>query len=477
MKALISEAPKSFAFGPFQLMPDQQLLLEGDRTVRIGGRAFDLLTALVERHGQVVSKTELMSRVWPGLVVEETNLKVNIAAIRRLLGEGSGPPRYVATVVGTGYRFVADVRPAPARPPAHRPAASRRVGNLPPLARRVLGRDDVIQALLGDLAQARLVTLVGPGGVGKTTVALAVADHAATTFPGGAWFVDLARLDAPSGVAEAVEDTLRSGADAGAAPGRADRALGPREVLLVLDNCEHVIDAVALCAEQLLRRATHVKLLATSREPLCIRGERVRRLPGLGLPPLDLHLPAVEALAFPAVQLFAERAAEPSSGFRLDDSNAPHVAAICHRLDGHALAIERVARRVGPLGIAGTLDHLERRFHMFDGCHEGPSRHRTLTAAVDASYSLLSPNEQAIMRRLSTFPGAFSLESACAAGGEDGLDAADVVDDLARLVAKSLVLAEARDHEMHYRLTHVARAFATEKRIEHGARHPHEPRD
>jgi len=474
LKALISEAPKAFAFGPFHLVPDQQLLLAGDQVVRIGGRAFDLLTVLVERHGEVVSKSELMSRVWPGLVVEETNLKVNIAAIRRLLGEGPGPPRYIGTVVGTGYQFIAAVRSTSERPPTPRAAKLPRVGNLPPLTRRIFGRDDTIDSILRDLEQARLVTLVGPGGVGKTTVALAVADQAVTVFPGGAWFVDLARLEDPSEVSEAIADTLRSTRASGDQPRWLDVPSQDRDVLLILDNCEHLIDAVALSADQWLRNTAKVTLLATSREPLCIRGERVRRLPGLGLPPDLACLGAAGALAFPAVQLFTERAAEQSKGFRLDDTNAPHVAAICRRLDGHALAIERVARRVGPLGIAGTLDHLDRRFHMFDGCHEGPARHRTLTASVDASYSILSPSEKAVMRRLSTFPGDFNLASACAIGVAGGMDPADVVDDLTRLVAKSLVLAEVRDHEMHYRLTHVARAFATEKLIEHGEQDPHE---
>ncbi|ARN21494.1 ATP-binding protein [Piscinibacter gummiphilus] len=474
MKALISEAPKAFAFGPFQLIPDQQSLLDGDQPVRIGGRAFDLLTVLVERHGEVVSRSELMSRVWPGLVVEETNLKVNIAAIRRLLGDGPGPPRYIATVVGTGYQFIGDVRATTASAQPLRGAKLPRLGNLPPLNRRIFGRDDTIEAILRDLAQARLVTLVGPGGVGKTTVALAIADQAAAAFPGGAWFVDLAVLRDPSDVSGAIASMLRSSRGNGDKPHWPDASPQDHGVLLVLDNCEHLIDAVALCAEQWLRNTAKVTLLATSREPLCIRGERVRRLPGLGLPPDPERLGAAAALAFPAVQLFAARAAEHSTDFRLDDTNAPHVAAICHRLDGHALAIERVAGRVGPLGVAGTLDHLDRRFHMFDGCHEGPARHRTLTASVESSYSILSPGEQAVMRRLSTFPGAFSLASACAVSGACGMDPAAVVDHLARLIAKSLVLAEMRDHEMRYRLTHVARAFAAEKLIEHGEQDPHE---
>ncbi len=468
MPALTFAAQISFAFGPFLLLPERQLLLSKEEPVRIGRRAFDLLLALVECHGQVVSKDELMSRAWPGLVVEEGNLKVTISALRRVLGEGSGSPSYIATVVGRGYRFIAPVRSSAHCAQALAATSRQRAGNLPASTKRILGREEAISSILRDLQDTRLVSIVGPGGAGKTTVALAVAERAAVGFGGGAWFVDLSMRDEASGVAEAIAETMGTSALAVAKPIALSGQLRDREVLIVLDNCEHLIGAVAQWADQILASTRSVKLIASSREPMCIRGERVRRLRGLGLPPRFLGIKAEEALAFPAVQLFAERAAEKLKSFRLDDSNAPDVAAICQRLDGLALAIERVAQRVGTLGIAGMLDHIDRRFHMFDGYHEGPARHRTLTAAVDASYALLTPSEQASIRRLSTFAGFFSLESACAVGGAEDLERARVVEDIASLVAKSLLSAEARDGEMQYRLAHVTRAFAIQKLSEHG---------
>lgn len=468
MTALISDAESSFAFGPFLLLPAQQLLLENGNAVRIGRRAFDLLTTLVECHGQVVSKEELMSRAWRGLVVEEGNLKVNIAAMRRVLGDGSGAPRYIATVVGRGYRFIAPVRFSVHQRRVPYPAPPKHSGNVPRCTKRIFGREDAIHSILQDLENSRLVSIVGPGGVGKTTVALVVADRAASGFEGGAWLVDLSLLDDQSQVPEAIAAVCgwRTGTEDGLIA--LGHPLRDRQMLLLLDNCEHVIGAVATCADQILRSTRNVKLIATSREPICIPGERVRRLYGLALPAKREGIRARDALAFPAVQLFADRAAEKLKSFRLDDESAPNVTAICQRLDGLALAIERVAQRVGTLGIAGLLDHLDRRFHMFDGYHEGPERHRTLTAAVDTSYTLLSTSEQAIMRRLSTFSGAFSLASACVVGGGQDIPRATVVEGIATLVAKSLLSAEAWNGEMRYRQGQVARAFATQKLIECG---------
>jgi predicted ATPase/DNA-binding winged helix-turn-helix (wHTH) protein len=464
---LSSEPARAFAFGPF-LLSDQKLLLSNGEAVRIGRRAFDLLTALVQNHGQVVSKQELMSRAWRGLVVEDGNLKVTIAALRRLLGEGSGTPRYIATVVGRGYRFIATVRDAGYHHQALYPLAPRRSGNLPASTQRIFGREDVIRSILQDLDDTRLLSIVGPGGVGKTTVALAVADRAAGAFEGGAWLVDLSLLNEPSRVSEAIAGVIGSSALTGDKAIVVDDPLRDSEMLLVLDNCEHLIGAVAQCADRILTSTRSVKLITTSREPICIRGERVRRLHGLGVPPKADGMSAEDAMAFPAVQLFADRAASKVESFRVDDANAPIVTAICHRLDGLALAIERVAPRVGALGIAKMLDHLDRRFHMFDGYHEGPERHRTLTAAVNASYTLLSPSEQAVLRRLSAFAGAFSLESACIMGGAEDIDRATVVEDIASLVAKSLLSAEPCNGEMQYRQAHVTRAFALEKLVEHG---------
>ncbi len=428
----------------------------------MGGRAFDLLTVLVQRHGEVVSKRELLALVWPGLVVEESNLKVNMTAIRRVLGEDTGAPRYIATVVGRGYRFVAPVQHSACQSGPHVPAVPRS-GCPTPGAKRIFGREEMIHAVLSDLEHGRLVSLVGPGGAGKTTVALEVSNRAASVLKKAALFVDLSMAEEPSQVPEAIVNVIGQGDGVGARSRLPDGGLDDPHILLVLDNCEHLIGAVAQCVDQVLARTRNLKIILTSREPICIRGERVRRLHGLGLPPCADGLKAAEAMAYPALQMFVDRAAKHSFSFRLDDANAPAVAAICQRLDGLALAIERVAQRVGTLGVDGLLDHLDRRFHMLDGYHEGPERHRTLTAAVETSYVLLSPTEQATMRRVSAFAGLFSLDAACAISGAAGADRATVIEDIAGLVSKSLLTTESCDGEMLYRQTHVIRAFALDK--------------
>jgi predicted ATPase/DNA-binding winged helix-turn-helix (wHTH) protein len=454
-------APVSaFAFGPFLLIPEQTLLLENRKAVRIGRRAFDVLRVLVEAHGQIVGKRELLARAWPGLDMEQGNLKVHIAAIRRLLGDdaGNATPHYIATVVGRGYRFIAPVHMAtqhawPVFPEAD-PAPSRFPGNVPPPVSPLFGRDAVIEAILRDLDEARLVSVVGPGGVGKTTVALAVAGKGAASFTAGCWLLDVAQLDQPAQVPAAIAAVMHEGAEDG------DGAM-----LLLLDNCEHLVGAVAAAVYQLLASTRHVKCIVTSREPLAIRGERVRRLAGLSLPSRAASSTAAGAAASAAVQLFATRAREQNRSFRLDDTNAAHVSAICHRLDGLALAIERVARRAGTLGIAAMLDHLDRRFHMVDGFQEGTTRHRTLTAAVHASYILLAPGEQATLRRLAIFTKPFSLDAACAiACAQDG-DTAPVLADIASLVDKSLLSTAPCNGEMTFRQMYVTRAYAMDQLI------------
>ncbi|WP_158643112.1 ATP-binding protein [Pseudoduganella lurida] len=454
MTAQISTTDAAFAFGPFLLVPRQTLLLENGRPVRIGRRAFDVLALLVAAHGRVVGKRELLARAWPGLVVEDGNLKVTIAAIRRLLGEDArtDAPRHIATVVGRGYRFIAIVR--------QESYGTGRDGDAMPAPQRVIGRDAVLAAIVRDLEDARLVSIVGPGGVGKTAAALAVADLAAGAFNDGCRFADLAPLDDPARVADAIDGALR---------GRAHGA-----ILLVLDNCEHVVGAVALHADRLLAGTHQLKLIVTSREPLCIRGERVRRLSGLAVPDHADGIGAVDAMAFPAVQLFARCATHAACAagqapvFLLDDANAGAVSAICRLLDGLPLAIERAAQRAGTMGAAAVLDHLVRRFAMFDGFHAGPARHRTLTATVHASYVLLAPSEQAVLRRLAVFAGAFGLEAACAVCCTHDTDRSSVMEAIASLVAKSLLLAQPCQRGMAYRQGFLTRAFAMEQLIAHG---------
>lgn len=458
-----------FAFGPFLLVPERQLLTRGDVPVRIGGRALDILIALVERPGQLVSKAELFSRVWPNTFVEESNLKVNVAALRRALGEKSGGERYIIAVSGRGYKFVSSVRASGGesrRVDTH--PQTMRPHNLPMSRNRTIGRADTVDAILRILDTARLATIVGPGGIGKTRVALTVADRLTPKYEHGVWFVDLGLLDdpklVPASIAAAIGLTVHS-ADIEVALAA---FLRDREVTLVLDNCEHVIDAVAACAEMLLAASARSRLLATSREPLRASGEQVYRLPPLKAPPQSVEVSAADAMAFSAVELFVERAAGTLGEFVLNDDDAPVVAEICRRLDGLALAIELTAARVDAFDIRQLLLLLDEKFQLLKDQHTGPKRQRTLTATLDWSYDLLTEPERTVLRRLSVFTGVFSLESACAVAIDEACDRAECIAGIANLVAKSLVSVERGEAETHYRLLDTTRKYAGLKLAEKG---------
>ena len=457
-------AQRSYSFGPFVLIPERQLLIEGERPLRIGGRALDLLTVLVERPGEVVAKRELLTRVWPGIAVDEANLKVNMGVIRRALGESAGPPQYIATVVGRGYRFVAPVSSnREAAAPRFEDKPANRNHNLPIGTTRIVGRADMINSILKELDNTRLVSIVGTGGVGKTTVALAVAERAIGSFANGVWFVDLAALKDPSLVPNAIATAIGLTAHSANMMAALCAALQEREALLVLDNCEHVIDAAANCAQRILTSSRNVKILTTTREPLSVKGERVRRLSGLALPPVSPEMNAEDALGFSAVQLFVERASDRSASFTLSDADAATIATICHRLDGLALAIELAATRIDAFRPSELLDRLDNRFRLLMGRRAGPERHRTLAATIDWSYELLSDGERMLMRRLSIFAGSFGLDAACAVASDDMLDQMRVVDDLSGLVAKSLLSVEALDIDVSYRMLETTRSYAFEK--------------
>lgn len=456
---------RSFAFGPFLLLPERQLLLENETPVRIGNRALGLLTALVERAGTVVAKRDLFAQVWPDTFVEESNLKVHMVALRRILREEAGT-RYISTVIGRGYTFVAPVRiVGRSDAPVERPTDNRRRHNLPASATRLLGRAAAVKAIRDELGEARLVSVVGPGGIGKTSVALAVAEQLIGSNRDGVWLVDLSPIKDPTLVPSVIATAIGLSAHSANMLAALCEYLRQREMLLLLDSCEceHIIDAVAACAERILADAPGVRILATSREPLRLTGERLRRLPGLDAPPASTALTAEAALGFPAVRLFAERAADRLETFELADGDAGVVAEICRRLDGLPLAIELAATRIDLFGAAGVLDQIRDRFHLLIGQRAGPERHRTLMAAIDWSHDLLSASEQAVLRRLAVLAGSFTLASACAIAADEAIGPAIVVEELMALVEKSLVAAEARDLDVEYRLLDTTRAYALEK--------------
>jgi predicted ATPase/DNA-binding winged helix-turn-helix (wHTH) protein len=456
---------RAISFGPFQLFVERRLLLEGDKPVRLGNRAFDILTALVERAGEIVGKEELIALVWPKTFVEEANLKIQVSALRRALGDGQGGRRFVATVPGRGYNFVAPIGVAES-PQASTPPAIAHAGahNLPLALTKMIGREEAVAALVSRLASERLVTIVGPGGIGKTTLALAVAERLLANYEDGVWLIDLASLSdprlAPSAVATALGLGIRN---ENSLPGLV-AGLKDKRLLLVLDTCEHVLDAAARLASALLSSAPQVNVLATSREQLHVAGEGEYRLGPLSSPQRSSGLTAVEASAFPAVQLFVERVTAIVEDFALTDANAQPVVEICRKLDGLPLAIEFAAPRVAALGVEGLEARLDDSLPSRGARARAETpRHRTMRAVIDWSYALLSREERRFFRALGVFSGGFTAEAVTAVVlGREQTDI-NAIDCLADLLAKSLIAADVSGANLRFRLLDATRAFAIEK--------------
>lgn len=451
--------PREVRVGPYVLQPERQLLLKDSAPVRIGSRALALLIALVENRGELVSKEALIARVWPDTFVEEANLRVHIASLRKVLGDTNDPPRYIANVSGRGYRLVAPLGAEAAEPllPASGPASLT----------RVIGRADEIATLTERVALRRLITISGPGGIGKTTVAFAVIRQMQETFEDGIVTVDLgAAASDEQSLPQALAIALKVSVGAGDPLAGLITYLKDRNLLLVLDNCEHIIDAVTEVTESLLRVAPRLHILATSTEPMRAEGEWVFRLLPLGVPSEAENLSASEALSIAAIELFVERATASSEVFRFVDSDVALVAEICRRLDGNPLAIEIAAASVEAFGLRDLAAHLDDRFQVLvRGRRTAAPRHQTLRNLLDWSHSTLSPSEQSTLRRLSVFRGAFTLDAALhVAALEDG--SRTVVGDIASLVRKSLLSANVAGRLATYRLLDSTRAYARDKAVE-----------
>jgi predicted ATPase/DNA-binding winged helix-turn-helix (wHTH) protein len=461
------EKPQAWQFGAFTLLPTQRLLLDGEAPVRVGGRALDILIVLVEAAGKVVGRDELMASVWKKVVVDEGSLRVHIAALRRALGDDGDASRYIVNVPGRGYSFVGDLSPsASVSVTGTWPRPDEGRGHLPSLLVNIVGRDDTIREVGCMVAEHRLVSVVGAGGVGKTTVALAAAAQLAAHYRDGARFVDLAPLTDQRQVANVWANAIDP-----SQPVSDERDLGAllsdRHMLILLDNCEHVVQASATVVEAVLAAAPGVHVLATSREPLRATGEWVIRLPSLALPPASGRLTAQQASAFAAVQLFTQRTAATFTGFSFTDDDVPYVTEICWRLDGIPLALELAAGRVAQLGLRGLSTGLEDRFAILTkGRRTALPRQQTLRAAIAWSYELLSEDQKAVLRRLSIFAGAFSFDSAVAVCEDDlSPDPCDAIDEL---VLKSLIAVDTGIDIARYRLLEATRAYALEKLTDTG---------
>ena len=451
-------------FGPYRIYPEQRLVMEADQPVRLGRRAMDILLILLEHAGSVVSKQTLIARVWPNSVVEDINLRVHLAALRKALGDGQAGQRYIVTVAQRGYSFVAPYSLEQLEQPATHPASAPGGHNLPLRRTRMIGRQSLVDNLVTQLPRQRFITLVGPGGIGKTTVALRVAEQLIGRYRDGILLLDLAPINKPSMIAPHLASLLELSLHDDEPIHGIATFLRDRQMLLVIDNCEHLIDAIALLSESLLRAAPQVHVLATSRESLRAEGEFVQRLDSLDCPPPIAVLDRAQALTFSALQLFVERAMASHDSFELSDDELPLAIEICQRLDGIPLAIELAAAQVVSLGLNGLLRQLQGSFRLLT--QGGPTtlgRHQTLRATLDWSYELLSACERTCLRRLGIFRGSFTLESAAAVIGGEHIDSREVFGSITQLVAKSLLNVEVGDEEVFYRLLDTTRSYALEK--------------
>lgn len=452
-------------FGSFLLSPRRKVLLEGDRPVRLGSRAYDLLVALVERAGQVVSRRELEALVWPDTVVEETSLRVHVSALRKVLGDGHDEARFITNVPGRGYCFVSPVAASPSSHDEHHcPVPTSH--NLPVHLTAMIGRSDAVEQLAALLSERRFVTIAGPGGMGKTTVALAVAEQLFGVFGDGVRFVDLAPIAEESRVANVVATALEISTTPEHALPTLCSFLRDKKVLVVLDNCEQVIGAAATVAESLLKSAARLSILATSREPLLAEGEWVYRLPPLRMPSPSEDLTAARALEFPAIRLFAQRASAAVDGYTLSDTDAPLLGRLCRQLDGIPLAIEFAAARVDSLGVRGLAADLSDRLRLLTrGRRTDLPRHRTLKATLDWSFKLLSMQEQIVLSRLAVFVEAFTLDAAQAVASDDRISRGEVAECVMNLVSKSLISSFTGDSVIRYRQLETTRAYAIEQLV------------
>ena len=448
-------------FGPYRIHPRQRLVLEAGRPLRLGRRAVEILLILLEQAGNVVSKQELIARVWPKSVVEDGNLRVHMAALRKALGDGQAGQRYIVTVAQRGYSFVAPLSIEPMSLP-NDGAPSSQGHNLPLRRTRMIGRQALIDSLVQQLPERRFITLTGAGGIGKTTVALRVAELLIGHYRDGIRLLDLTPLSTPSMILPNLAALLDLTAVEHEPLATFARSLQERQLLLVIDNCEHLLDDIALISETLLRHAPKLHILATSREALRAEGEYVQRLDPLACPPATGN--RAQALGYPALQLLVERAMSQQDSFELSEAELPLAIDICQRLDGIPLAIELVAAQIERFGLPGLLVQMEDNFRLLTrGRRSALPRHQTLRATLDWSFELLTACEQICLRRLAVFRGGFSLASAAAVIAGEQIAPTEVLGSITQLVAKSLLNVEAGDDEMVYRLLDITRTYALEK--------------
>jgi predicted ATPase/DNA-binding winged helix-turn-helix (wHTH) protein len=445
-----------YTFGRFSFDPARVALFDEGDLVRLGAIELKILSVLLERPGALVSKAEIMSRVWGHSVVGDNALHVHIAGLRKTLGN-----EIISTKRGAGYRFAA---------PFSREQKTSTVGNLPlPAGRGVglsplIGRDDDLQQVVQLLGTARLVSLTGPGGVGKTSLGLQVSRQCADHFRDGAWLVELSTLHDPKSAASQIAATLGLGLGKTHNPLQTlARLIRDKDILLLLDNCEHLVDACGEICETLLSVAPRLKILATTRQALSCAGEMVFVVPPLALPG-EASTTTTDIRKSAAFELFLERARGAASGFAINDDDVGIAARICRRVDGLPLAIEMVASWAAMFGLQALNERLDSSIESWPRARNtAPSRHSTLAATLEWSHGLLSVEEQIVLRRLSVFSGAFTMQAAEAVVSDEHIRAESLFDHVAALIRKSMVTVVAGTRPPMFRLLETTRALMAKK--------------
>ncbi|TPP06058.1 ATP-binding protein [Rhizobium glycinendophyticum] len=416
----------------------------------------DILLFLTAHPGSLKTNQEIVKHVWPETFVGDANLRVHVSALRKALGDTKAEPHFIANVPGRGYVFVAPVerRPSKAAPLPLKRQVYRGIERS-----KIYGRDQSIKAVLAQLVQSRLVTITGPRGIGKSTVATAIAAILSRRLD--VHRVELSDVASGELLSTVISTALGLRSRAGDMVGTISSALDVKPALVVLDGCEHLIDDTTRFVEAVLNRTTSVCFLVTSREPLGVVGERVHRLLPLNVPEADASLE--EALKSPSVQLFVERADAYLGGYEFRPEDVPVIIDICARVDGIALAIELAAGRLKPMGFASLSKSLAECFNVLShGRRTALPRHQTLRAALEWSYMLLTPAEQVGLAELSVIRGWFTMSAA------ESVMTSNADDLLTTLVAKSLVVISQNANDHVYRLHDTTRIYAGEKLAERG---------
>ncbi|TXC80309.1 transcriptional regulator [Paraburkholderia azotifigens] len=470
----VSHAPAvSYSFGPFFLFPDKRQLVCHGKQVKLGGRALDILIALVRRAGTVIGARELLAEVWPDTVVVEGSLRFHLVALRKALAESDPGVTYVMNVPGRGYTFVATVASCDALQPAiglkNAASLSRDHFRFHRRGASIVGRERDIDQIVRQLAEHRFVSIVGAGGMGKTTVANAAIDRLRDDFEGRIVSVDLSVIQDSDLVCSTLLAALCEGREGVSSISEVCASMGHTRTLVLLDCCEHLIDGVAQVVEELYRNSPGIYILVTSREIVNVDGEFVFRLPPLDVPPPAEVLKAREALNYSAIRLFVERVVQAGCHFELTDDNAQAVSRLCRGLDGIALAIELAARQMPTFGLVGILELVDKKSRlMWHGRRTAVPRQQTLGATLDWSYGLLTGLEQVCLRRLAVFVGCFTLEAAVSVIGADDIEHADVMKAINQLSNKSLLDVRLYENAVRYFLLDTTRSYARMKLEEAG---------